>query len=80
MKQARSLVLPFAALVVIPGILVWAALFFVINTVYFHYSEEKGLESRFGDEYLEYKKHVPMWLPRLAASEGAGAKKSKAGA
>lgn len=34
MKQARSLVLPVAALVVIPGILVWAALFFVINTVY----------------------------------------------
>jgi len=46
------------------GILIWAVIFFVANTLYFHYSEEKGLEKRFGDEYLEYKKQVPMWVPR----------------
>ncbi len=42
-----------------------AALFFAINTIYFIYSEEPGLEKRFGVEYLEYKKNVPRWLPRL---------------
>lgn len=46
------------------GVLLWAAVFFITNTLYFHFSEEKGLEERFGEEYLEYKRHVPMWLPR----------------
>ncbi len=42
-----------------------AALFLAINTIYFIYSEEPGLEKRFGVEYLEYKKNVPRWIPRL---------------
>ncbi len=42
-----------------------AVLFFVVNTVYFVYSEEPGLEKRFGQEYVEYKQHVPRWIPRL---------------
>jgi protein-S-isoprenylcysteine O-methyltransferase Ste14 len=42
-----------------------ALLFFVINTIYFIYSEEPGLEKRFGAEYLEYKKNVPRWFPRF---------------
>lgn len=46
------------------GIFIWAILFFAGNTLYFHYSEEKGLEERFGEDYLEYKKNVPMWFPR----------------
>jgi len=41
-----------------------AGLFFVINSLYFGYSEEPGLEKRFGEEYKEYKKHVPRWIPR----------------
>ena len=47
------------------NILVWAAVFFVINTIYFMIYEEPNLEERFGDEYREYKKHVSRWLPRL---------------
>ena len=47
------------------GIAVLAALNFVINTIYFIYSEEPGLEKRFGKEYIEYKKNVPRWIPRL---------------
>lgn len=39
--------------------------FFVINHVYFIYSEEPGLVKRFGDDYIEYKKNVPRWMPRL---------------
>ena len=52
------------------NILVWAAAFFVINTVYFMVYEEPNLEERFGDEYREYKKHVSRWLPRLSPYRG----------
>lgn len=47
------------------GIALTAALFFVINTIYFMVSEEPGLEKRFGAEYVEYKQSVPRWVPRL---------------
>jgi protein-S-isoprenylcysteine O-methyltransferase Ste14 len=42
-----------------------ALIFFVINHVYFILSEEPGLEKRCGEEYTEYKKNVPRWIPRL---------------
>jgi protein-S-isoprenylcysteine O-methyltransferase Ste14 len=41
------------------GIALLATLNFVINTIYFIFSEEPGLEKRFGEEYIEYKKNVP---------------------
>jgi len=43
----------------------WLILFFVGNAIYFPLVEEKGLEKRFGDEYLKYKSRVPRWIPRL---------------
>ncbi len=43
---------------------IWAACFFIINTVYFILSEEPGLKKRFGEEYEEYKRNVPRWIPR----------------
>jgi len=43
----------------------WLILFFVGNVIYFPLVEEKGLEKRFGDEYLKYKARVPRWIPRL---------------
>lgn len=46
-------------------ILAWCAVFFVANHVYFIVLEEPGLVRRFGDEYIEYKEHVPRWVPRL---------------
>lgn len=46
-------------------ILGWAITFFVINCVYFLLVEEPGLQRRFGDDYLRYKREVPRWLPRL---------------
>lgn len=46
-------------------ILIWAAVFFVMNNFYFIFVEEPGLERRFGEEYLQYKREVPRWLPRL---------------
>jgi protein-S-isoprenylcysteine O-methyltransferase Ste14 len=47
------------------GIVILAVLNFAVNTVYFIFSEEPGLEKRFGAEYLEYKQNVPRWIPRL---------------
>lgn len=47
------------------GIALLALINFALNTVYFIYSEEPGLEKRFGEEYAEYKKNVPRWIPRL---------------
>ena len=42
---------------------VWAVIFVLINHLHFVLIEEPGLEKRFGDSYLEYKKSVPRWLP-----------------
>ena len=46
------------------SILTWAVIIIVANHFYFIFSEEPGLEKRFGDEYLRYKKNVPRWFPR----------------
>jgi len=47
------------------SILNLAILFFIFNTVYFILIEEPDLYKRFGNDYLQYKKHVPRWIPRL---------------
>jgi protein-S-isoprenylcysteine O-methyltransferase Ste14 len=43
----------------------WALLFLVINLVYIPLLEEPQLESRFGEAYREYRRHVPRFIPRL---------------
>jgi protein-S-isoprenylcysteine O-methyltransferase Ste14 len=43
----------------------WMIVFFIGNCIYFQRIEEKGLEKRFGNDYLEYQAHVPRWIPRL---------------
>lgn len=47
------------------NILVVAATFFLVNTVYFILKEEPDLHKRFGKDYEDYKQHVPRWVPRL---------------
>lgn len=46
-------------------IFIWAIIFFIINNIYFFLYEESNLEKKFGDEYREYKRNVPRWIPRL---------------
>lgn len=43
----------------------WFVFAAILNAIYMPLSEEPGLAARFGDDYLEYKRHVPRWIPRL---------------
>ena len=49
------------------ALFVWFVVFFIMNAIYLPLSEEPGLERRFGNDYLEYQKNVPRWIPRLDA-------------
>lgn len=42
----------------------WFLAFLVGNMIYLPLLEEPGLERRFGESYLVYKKNVPPWFPR----------------
>ena len=44
-------------------IFIFTPLFIVINVTYIKVIEEKEMEKKFGKEYLEYKKRVPMFFP-----------------
>ncbi|HVP21779.1 MAG TPA: isoprenylcysteine carboxylmethyltransferase family protein [Anaerolineaceae bacterium] len=46
-------------------ILVWFVVFVLINLVYIPYIEEPGLVRRFGEDYKEYCRRVPRWIPDL---------------
>jgi protein-S-isoprenylcysteine O-methyltransferase Ste14 len=43
----------------------WALTFIALNHMHFLLVEEPGLERRFGDSYVEYKRAVPRWFPRV---------------
>ncbi len=47
------------------SILIYTAFVFFLNLIYIPLKEEKGLEARFGSEYLNYKKQVRGWIPRF---------------
>ena len=47
------------------AILACALVFLVVNVIYIPLVEEPGLLDRFGDEYSDYRRHVPAWIPRL---------------
>jgi protein-S-isoprenylcysteine O-methyltransferase Ste14 len=49
------------------GVLEWALGFLALNATYIPLLEEPMLEGRFGDEYRQYKRHVPRWVPRRTA-------------
>ncbi|MFK7906772.1 MAG: isoprenylcysteine carboxylmethyltransferase family protein, partial [Chitinophagales bacterium] len=46
-------------------LLAWFLLFFIVNHIYFLFSEEPQLQKRFGSSYERYRQNVPRWLPRL---------------
>jgi protein-S-isoprenylcysteine O-methyltransferase Ste14 len=46
------------------ALLLWTLFFVIVNLIYIPLIEEPGLIERFGDEYRDYVRHVPRWLPR----------------
>ncbi len=49
------------------GLLEWALGFISLNAIYIPLLEEPMLEGRFGDDYRQYKRYVPRWVPRRTA-------------
>lgn len=46
--------------------LVWYGVFIaLLQAAFVHLYEEPDLRNRFGEEYDEYRRHVPAWYPRL---------------
>lgn len=46
-------------------IFILTPLFILTNILYLKTIEEREMERKFGQEYLEYKKSVPMFIPRF---------------
>ena len=46
-------------------IFIFTPLLILINVLYLKIIEEKEMEKKFGMKYLEYKKEVPMFIPKL---------------
>ena len=50
-------------------ILIFTPIFILLNILYIKTIEEKEMEKKFSEEYLKYKKSVPMFIPRLGKRE-----------
>ncbi len=48
------------------ALLGWLGVFFILNLIYIPLAEEPMLEKRFGEQYQDYKRNVPRWIPRHA--------------
>jgi protein-S-isoprenylcysteine O-methyltransferase Ste14 len=48
-----------------PGLLAYAATFWLVVAAFVHGYEEPTLSARYGDEYAAYRRAVPAWWPRL---------------
>ena len=59
-----SVLLGEAALLGSPPVLLWFLIVFAVNAVYVPLIEERSLSERFGEEYLDYRRNVPRWIPR----------------
>jgi protein-S-isoprenylcysteine O-methyltransferase Ste14 len=45
-------------------VLIWTPIYILVHVIELRYVEEPELELRFGAAYAEYKKRVPMFIPR----------------
>lgn len=46
-------------------VFIWSLIFFQGCLILIPFWEEPDLERRFGEAYLEYKRKVPRWIPKL---------------
>jgi protein-S-isoprenylcysteine O-methyltransferase Ste14 len=58
------------------SLLIWAAIFLVVNHLFFLLYEEPAMERRFGEEYRAYAREVPRWLPRRSQARTSAASRS----
>ena len=47
----------------------WFAIFLTFQLIGIRFWEEPHLIRRFGGQYLEYRRNVPRWIPRISAWE-----------
>ena len=47
------------------GVLIYGAVAWAVTAAFVRFYEEPTLTSTFGEEYLEYRRNVGAWLPRL---------------
>jgi protein-S-isoprenylcysteine O-methyltransferase Ste14 len=62
-----AILLGEAAVAASGWLLLWFAIFLTIQLIAIRFWEEPHLVQRYGDEYLEYRQHVPRWIPRISA-------------
>ena len=50
-------------------LVIFIPLFILAHIIYLKFVEEKELEQKFGQAYLDYKQRVPMFFPRLIGKQ-----------
>lgn len=61
-----------AAVTASGSLLLWFAIFFTFQAIAIRFWEEPHLAERYGAEYVDYRRNVPRWLPRISAWDPAG--------
>ncbi|WP_249026138.1 methyltransferase family protein [Mycobacterium lacus] len=56
-----------AAVMASGWLLGWVAIFLALRLTVIRFWEEPHLVRRYGNEYVEYRRHVPRWFPRISA-------------
>jgi protein-S-isoprenylcysteine O-methyltransferase Ste14 len=49
------------------ALLTWFAIFFAFQATAIWFWEEPHLTERYGTEYVDYRRNVPRWIPRITA-------------
>ena len=61
-----SILLGEAAVTASGALLIWFAIFFAFQATVIPLWEEPHLVRRFGAEYVDYRRNVPRWIPRIS--------------
>jgi protein-S-isoprenylcysteine O-methyltransferase Ste14 len=56
-----------AAVTASGALLLWFAIFLAFQVTVIPFWEEPHLVRRYGEEYVDYRRNVPRWIPRLSA-------------
>ncbi|MEV0947580.1 isoprenylcysteine carboxylmethyltransferase family protein [Rhodococcus sp. NPDC049939] len=70
MSGVLCILLGEAAVTASGWLLVWFVVFFAFIAIGIRFWEEPHLAKRFGSEYLDYRRNVPRWIPRISAWDG----------